>query len=145
LSVYYATVNLTLIQGKYLRKKKKYVSFNATTKIIKCQLFSLNIVSSIFVQWPGNIIVLFYLLHKRLSNLYIIRGWNRQIMMLENGRFYHSMYLGIFKLNIPTLKNFWIYLYNQRPLVFINKLPNFLRYFLYITIILRYFPTLIHK
>jgi hypothetical protein len=49
LSVYYATVNLTLIQGKYLRKKKKYVSFNVTTKIIKCQLFSLNIVCSIFV------------------------------------------------------------------------------------------------
>ncbi len=48
LSVYYATVNLTLIQGKYLRKKKKYVSFNVTTKIIKCQLFSLNIVCSIF-------------------------------------------------------------------------------------------------
>ena len=23
------------------------------------------------------------------------RGWNQQIMMLENGRFYHSMYLGI--------------------------------------------------
>ena len=44
LSVYYATVNLTLIQGKYLREKKKYVSFNVTTKIIKCQLFSLNIV-----------------------------------------------------------------------------------------------------
>ena len=40
----YATVNLTLIQGKYLREKKKYVSFNVTTKIIKCQLFSLNIV-----------------------------------------------------------------------------------------------------
>jgi hypothetical protein len=48
LSVYYATVNLTLIQGKYLRKKKKYVSFNVTTKIIECQLFSLNIVCSIF-------------------------------------------------------------------------------------------------
>jgi hypothetical protein len=46
---YYVTVNLTLIQGKYLRKKKKYVSFNVTTKIIKCQLFSLNIVCSIFV------------------------------------------------------------------------------------------------
>ena len=45
---YYVTVNLTLIQGKYLRKKKKYVSFNVTTKIIKCKLFSLNIVSSIF-------------------------------------------------------------------------------------------------
>jgi hypothetical protein len=48
LSVYYATVNLTLIQGKYLRKRKKYVSFNVTTKIIRCQLFSLNIVCSIF-------------------------------------------------------------------------------------------------
>jgi hypothetical protein len=23
------------------------------------------------------------------------RGWNQQIMMLENGRLYHSMYLGI--------------------------------------------------
>ena len=23
------------------------------------------------------------------------RRWNQQIMMLENGRFYHSMYLGI--------------------------------------------------
>jgi hypothetical protein len=23
------------------------------------------------------------------------RGWNQQIMMLENGRFHHSMYLGI--------------------------------------------------
>ena len=38
LSVYYVTVNLTLIQGKYLRKKKKYVSFNVTNKIIKCQI-----------------------------------------------------------------------------------------------------------
>jgi isoprenylcysteine carboxyl methyltransferase (ICMT) family protein YpbQ len=38
------------------------------------------------------------------------KGWNQQIMMLENGRLYHSM------------------------------LPNFLRYFPYITIILRYFP-----
>ena len=47
LSVYYATVNLTLIQGIYLRKKK-YVSFNVTTNIIKCQLFSLNIVCSMF-------------------------------------------------------------------------------------------------
>jgi hypothetical protein len=37
-----------ILQGKYLRKKKKYVSFNVTTKIIKCQLFSLNIVCSIF-------------------------------------------------------------------------------------------------
>ena len=46
LSVYYATANLTLIQGKYLRKKKKYVSFNVTTKIIKYQLFSLNIIKS---------------------------------------------------------------------------------------------------
>ena len=41
------SVNLTLTQGKYLRKKKKYVSFNVTNKIIKYQLLSLNIVSSI--------------------------------------------------------------------------------------------------
>ena len=27
--------------------------------------------------------------------LHISRGWNQQILMLENGRFYHSMYLGI--------------------------------------------------
>ena len=51
----YATVNLTLIQGIYLRKIKKYVSFNVTTKIIKCQLFSLNIVCSMFFfHKPGN-------------------------------------------------------------------------------------------
>jgi hypothetical protein len=48
LSVYYVTVNLTLIEGKYLRKKKVYVSFNVTNKIIKCLLFSLNIVCSNF-------------------------------------------------------------------------------------------------
>ena len=54
LSVYYVTVNLTLIQGKYLRKKKVHVSFNVTNKIIKCLLFSLNIVCSIFFYKAGN-------------------------------------------------------------------------------------------
>ena len=44
---YYVTVNLTLIQGKYLRKQKVYVSFNVTNTIIKCLLFSLRIVCSI--------------------------------------------------------------------------------------------------
>ena len=33
--------------GKIPSLKKVYVSFNVTTKIIKCQLFSLNIVCSI--------------------------------------------------------------------------------------------------
>jgi hypothetical protein len=53
------------------------------------------------------------------------RGWNQQIMMLENGRFHHSLYLGIYIINAHFI---------------INILPNFLRYITYITIILRYFP-----
>ena len=53
LSVYYVTVNLTLTEWKYHRKKK-YVSFNVTTMIIKCQLFSLNIVCSICFNKTGN-------------------------------------------------------------------------------------------
>ena len=43
-----SNIDKAFVQGKYLRKKKKYVSFNVTTKIIKCQSFSLNIVCSIF-------------------------------------------------------------------------------------------------
>jgi hypothetical protein len=43
-----------LIQGKYLRKKV-YVSFNVTNKIIKCLLFSLNIVCSFFFYKAGNL------------------------------------------------------------------------------------------
>ena len=54
MSVYYVTVNLTLIQGKYLRKKKIYVSFNVTNKIIKCLLFALNIVCTILFYKAGN-------------------------------------------------------------------------------------------
>ena len=43
--------------------------------------------------------------------------------------------------NIPTLKNFrFIYIINAHFII--NILPNFLRYFPYIIIILRYFPDL---
>jgi hypothetical protein len=45
-----------LIQGKYLRKKKIYVSFNVTNKIIKCLLFALNIVCTILFYKAGNFI-----------------------------------------------------------------------------------------
>jgi hypothetical protein len=40
-----------------------------------------------------------------------------------------NIIVAIFRLNIPTLKDFWIYLYNQRPLSFKYTLPNFLLVF----------------
>ena len=48
-----------------------------------------NVLTPCYITW-------FYLFTGRQARgCHSERGWNQQIMMLENGRFYHSMYLGI--------------------------------------------------
>ena len=39
--------------------------------------------------------IMFFLISASVKGCERERGWNQQIMMIENGRFYHSMYLGI--------------------------------------------------
>ena len=80
-----------------------------------------------------------------LIQLFAFNCYILKLLSILNNNFF-SMFifiwillLQLFKLNIPTLKNFWfIYIINAHFII--NILPNFLRYFPYIKIILRYFP-----